>query len=675
MYNFTSPSSFGNYDITVNTSYKTIIINNSAVLSVQTGVAPNVSLVTPTNGQWFSYGNLNLTYNATDVNNDFAFSKLIINEAVNQTNSTPIINYAHNNFTVNFGSGQYNWTVNVTDSSSYEATALQRTFYVDLEDPNISLVYPENQSSFTLNQLNLSFNATDNMDSNLTCSVVLDGNTIYSGIGAENGSMTNVSSGILDNGLHYWNVSCSDNALRNFTSTTFNFNISDIPPNVTLVFPNSNYLDDDGIISFVYNASDNTGFKNCSLILNESYRIWNTSIINNHQNNAFDVEGFLEGNNNWTVECFDLSSSSNKPSPRNFSVDLYAPKVDLNLPLNITTLTEADVNFNFTVNDSFDSFLNCNLTINGEVKDSFSATSEILTNRLVSNLTDGLKYWNVTCIDNAFHSNTSETRILNITEYPLVSLNTENNTKTNQNSINLTYTPSDNNNLSSCDLYLNGIFNQSNSTPILNKQQNNFTLNGILEGIHNWSVQCTDYIGLSNFSETRNFYIDTSAPQIVLYYPNGDDVYAANVTFNFTVTDSLESNLSCNLTVNSSVVDFNFTAENGSITSKTIAGITDGYKIWNVVCWDEAGNLNTSEIFNFTRYTNPSASLISPDNNTWFNLSDITLVYLPEDDEGIINASLYINGIYNKSNSTPISNGYYIIFQSQVFQTEFIIGI
>ena len=655
-YNFTSPSQFGNHSVLVNTSFKTILISNSTNLSAQVGVPPNVSLVSPTPNQWFSYGELNLTYNASDGNDNLAFSELIINGVVNQTNSTPITNYGYTNFTINFSSGQYNWTVNVTDGSGYRATTSERTFYIDLEDPNVSLIYPGNESPFETNQLNLSFNATDNMDTNLSCNVVLDGNTIGGVVWAENATATNVSSGILTGGIHYWNVTCTDNALRNFTSETFNFNISDTPPNITLVSPAPDYLDNDGIISFIYNASDNTGFINCSLFINGEINQTNSTPINNHQNNAFSVEGFLEGYYNWTVECFDLSETSGKPPERNFSEDLYKPTIDLDTPTNSGTSTTSTVYFNFTVNDTFDSSLNCNLTINGVKVDNFTADSGNFTTRPIYNLTDGIKYWNVTCIDDALHSNTSATWTVNITEYPKIVLNTENESRFNQTLINLTYTPSDNTNLSSCSLYLNGIFNQSNSTSVLNGQKNNFTLNTIPEGEYNWTVNCSDYYGLSNVSETRIFYADRTAPQINVSYPLEGDIYAANITFNFTLFDAIDSNLSCNITVNSSVVAENFSANNGSITSKEVAGITEGFNIWNVTCWDRAGNLNTSSNFNFTKYTNPNSNLISPDNNTWFNISNVTLVYLPEDDGGIVNASLYLNGIYNRSNSTPIIN-------------------
>jgi len=656
LYNFTTPSQFGTYPVVINTSFKTILITNSTSLSVETGVAPNVSLVSPSNNQWFSYGELNLTYNATDVNNDFAFSELIINGAVNRTNSSPIVNYAYNNFTINFTSGQYNWTVNVTDNGAYRATTPQRTFYIDLINPNISLIYPGNESSFELNQLNLSFNATDNMDSNLTCSIILDGATLRSGVGANNGEIVNVSSGILTGGVHYWNVTCTDNALRNFTSPTFNFNISDTPPNVTLISPANNHKDNDGVISFIYNATDNTGFTNCSLYINGVINKTNSSPILNYQNNAFDVEGFLEGNYNWTVECFDLSSSSNKPSPRNFSMDLYKPTIVLNSPSNSGTSLLSNIYFNFTANDTFDSSLNCNLTVNGIIMNNSVARSGNLTTILITNLTDGLKSWNVTCADDTLNSNTSATWTVNITEYPSVVLNTGNNSRFNQTSINLYYTPIDNTNLSSCRLYLNGVFNQSNSSQILNNQQNLFTLNGIAEGTYNWYVNCTDYYGLFNQSETRRFYADRTPPQINISYPKGEDIYASNITFNFTVTDIIDSNISCNLTVNSSVLDINFTVNNGSLTSRIVSGIGDGYNLWNLTCWDMAGNTNVSNTFNFTRYTNPAVTLISPGNNTWFNSGNILLEYFPEDDGGIINASLYINGIYNRSNSSPITN-------------------
>ena len=76
--------------------------------------------------------------------------------------------------------------------------------------------------------------------------------------------------------------------------------------------------------------------------------------------------------------------SSSKPLPRNFSVDLYKPSIVLQAPSNSGTSLFSDVLFNFTVTDTFDSSLNCNLTINGVVMDMFVANSGNLTSRLIS---------------------------------------------------------------------------------------------------------------------------------------------------------------------------------------------------------------------------------------------------------------------------------------------------
>jgi hypothetical protein len=654
---FNSPTSFGDYSVCVNTSLRTMNTGTCGNLQVLSSIAPNVFLISPTDNQWFNYGNLTLIYNASDRGNDIANASLFINEVYNQSNSTNITNNQYNNFSINLTQGQYTWTVNVTDSLNNSNTAIERTFYIDLENPNVSLIYPGNQSSLAVSQLNLSFNATDNMDTNLTCSVVLDGSTIRSGIGAASGNLTNISSGTLGSGTHYWNVTCTDNAIRNFTSSTFNFNISDTPPNVTLISPNPNYLGGNGNISFIYNASDNTGLINCSLYLDGVFNVTNKTAVLNNQNNSINVTGINEGKHNWTVECFDLSASPNKPSPRNFSVDLYFPTIALNLPVNNTVTNYSNVNFNFTANDTFDNSLNCNLTINGIVVDNnFTANSGQLTNRLINNLTDGIKYWNVSCTDDAGHVNSSLTRLINIREPPMVILNTSNESAYRVNYITLDYTPYDNTNLSQCSLYLDGVFNESNSSTINKAQLNNFVVNNLKDGTHLWYVNCSDLINLSSVSETRVFYIDSNPPNIILYHPNGENVFSKNVTFNFTVTDNVDSSLICNLTVDSTVQNKSFVANNNSVTNITVSGLYDGYHTWFVNCSDDAGNIGGSLTFNLTRVTTPEVTLIWPNNNYWFNSSNIGLIYIPDSDQGLKNSSLFINEILNQTNTTGIIN-------------------
>jgi hypothetical protein len=59
--------------------------------------------------------------------------------------------------------------------------------------------------------------------------------------------------------------------------------------------------------------------------------------------------------------------------------------------------------------------MSCNLTIDGRVNATVNTTNNTLTSATVSTLQVGSHTWNVTCADQAGNSNTSETRIFNIT--------------------------------------------------------------------------------------------------------------------------------------------------------------------------------------------------------------------------------------------------------------------
>ena len=90
-------------------------------------------------------------------------------------------------------------------------------------------------------------------------------------------------------------------------------------------------------------------------------------------------------------------------------------------------------------------------------------------------------------------------------------------------------------------------------------------------------------------------------------------------SFNFSVVDVFDNNLTCNLTVDSGADLLNFGALNGTWTNQTVSGITDGFHSWFVNCSDDAGNSGGSSVFNFTRMTVPDISLIWPNDGYWFN--------------------------------------------------------
>jgi hypothetical protein len=163
--------------------------------------------------------------------------------------------------------------------------------------------------------------------------------------------------------------------------------------------------------------------------------------------------------------------------------------------------------------------------------------------------------------------------------------------------INLSYTVNDTENgIKNCSLYVDGLFNRSNITAVIEQQNNSFRINAS-EGLHNWSVSCYDNSTNSNLglSEVRHFTVDIYKPVITLHAPINNYNTTSNViVFNFTVTDTVDTNLTCNITLNGTVIASYLNISNGSSFNYSPVLLTDGIYYWNVSCWDHSSNRNTT---------------------------------------------------------------------------------
>jgi hypothetical protein len=119
--------------------------------------------------------------------------------------------------------------------------------------------------------------------------------------------------------------------------------------------------------------------------------------------------------------------------------------------------------------------------------------------------------------------------------------------------------------------------------------------------IHTFKAYTQDRAGNINTTETRQVIIDTIEPGITLTAPaQNQTLNSSNVTFNFTATDNFDTNLTCNITINSTVNVSDIPSLNGTPTLYNITGFSDGFYLWNVTCWDNVNNTNTSATWNFT---------------------------------------------------------------------------
>jgi hypothetical protein len=628
--------------------------NGTTTASVTVGEAdaspPVLTLVAPANLTWFNTTTLNLSYNISDVNDDIVNSTLILNGARNISNQTQIINNQINNFTISLGEGYYTWSVNATDATSLEGSSETRVFYIDTQSPQIELFFPESEM-YLISTIDFVFKTNDNMASQMTCNLTVDGIVRHQNFIANNDEIVTKTLSGIGIGTHYWNISCVDYAGNYNVSATRNFSVDDLPPQVFLVTPN-NWWFNESNIDLVYNASDNNGFLLSELFLNGMFNQNNQSDIINNEYNTFSLN-LADGFYNWTVNVTDTGYYTAIAPVRNFYVDTEKPKIQLISPGDLFVSQSSSQTFIFNVTDNMAPSMTCNLSVGDKIFTNIVANNNTNTNYLATGLTDGVKTWNISCVDSARHYNISENRQITIEEKPKITLNTANNTWFKENIL-LEYTPSDNTNLSNCSLYINGIFKNISYSP-LNNQLSNFFIDDLTNGKYNWNITCFDTYGLSNTSQTRIFYRDNISPEIEIHAPEDDaNIFSKNITFNFTATDNMAQNMTCNLSINGSIDQI--IAQNASMVSFTKLLSTNYYQ-WNISCSDNAGNAYTTPSRALTTYSPPEVYLMDPLPDEWLNYTDVIFEYYAYKEEGdIINCSLYINDEYVISNSTPVIN-------------------
>ena len=676
----TSHDFFVQFNMTSNQNYVNDDETNHIFINITqlASVPPTVTLESPNPGHITNVSTVIFNCSVTDIEGLKNMTLYGNFNGIFLSNGTNSISGTSNSttFTRTLDDGSYTWNCRAYDTDGNDDWAdSNRTLTIDSTKPYINLTGPDNDDTFYIGTINFNFTATDNIDSQMLCNLTINSTVRAPNFNANNGSITPKTISGLAQGYYLWNVTCIDDAGNINTSLTRNFTIIDLPPTVELI-TGDNIVQQLTSITLQYNASDNNNVTLAELYINGKMNDTNDSVQNNQINN-FTVTGLGEGKYNWTVNVSDISGLWAKATEKYFTIDFTDPVIYLLGPQSPFSTSSSTIQFDYNVTDNLDGYLTCNITINGSIGDlNYNAQNSSNTSRTLYNIQDGVSYWNVTCYDDAGNFNISETRMINVSEPPTVSLNSPSpGHAQNSSSITFYYTPSDNSGFSECNLIINGVFNQTNSTFITNGAQNNFTLSNLGSGHYNWTVNCTDLIGLSTVaSPIRNFTIDLEKPSITLYNPEPDEtIYSINITFNYSVTDNLDLNLLCNLTVDGNIKLENIDSPNSSYVNRSFIMSSDGVHYWNITCTDDAGNTNISETRNFTSYSPPEVTLYNPAPNAILNYSDVTFRYTPYDPDGLANSSLIINDKFNQSNSTSLlnneSNYFYLTFETDGIYT------
>ncbi|MFH0978154.1 MAG: Ig-like domain-containing protein [Candidatus Woesearchaeota archaeon] len=583
---------------------------------------PNVTLISPSG--WINYSSVLFTYNVSESNPLVPNCSLIINGKLNKTNKT-ITNNARNYFRLsNLGNADYNWTVNCTDYAGNVASALTKKIMIDTVRPPLNISFPPQSALLSSTKVDFNFTVTDNRATNLTCELFVN-SALRKTVVAFNNTRTNMTTNLSD-GTYTWYVRCTDWASNRNTSSVRSLSVDTGPPTIQLISPAPGSYDNDGNFVLVYKPYDTGGLKNCSLIINNRLNRTNQSALKNNLNNNFTISGFGQAAYNWSINCTDIFGRVANSSTRTLYLDLFKPSISLLKPLPGSIFNISTVKFNFTVYDSFDWNLVCNLTVDSAVRSPNIAVSNgTIGSSSVSGLVDAVHYWNVSCWDHASNKNTSRTQNFTVRQPPIVrQLLPSNNSWSQNHNVTFYFNATDNDGIENCSLFFDNKLNLT-KTVIVNRVKSNITLVDAPQGLHNWSIRCFDNSSLFNNASTPVWLvkIDYTLPNVSLISPaTGTWNHSSTVSFSYSFVEANKD--VCQLYANFSG-SWKGNASNRTMISgqanKLTTTVRDGSYKWNVRCNDSAANIAFAGS-NWTiriDATPPSIRLKAPAMNYWDN--------------------------------------------------------
>jgi hypothetical protein len=519
--------------------------------------APSVSLVSPANGSNLTSGStVTFAYRVSDAN-DIANCSLVLNGQLNMTDTT-ITKDTNQTFVQILANAQYNWSVNCTDAANNVGQSATWEFNMSYGVPYFVLNSPANASvdsaSYQLLNVTVYSNTGDTM-------------TVW--FWGSNQSDFNGSNSLL---YVAYDVANYSNLTYNWTSPVVVPGDNDLV--LLLHFDNRSEFGENN--SFVYDFSGNGNNGTVS------------GAVFNRSGGKFAGAFKFDGNNSYIWSEAYLAGGN--PAP-NFSISFWFKAESVKdgnyiVAMRDNLLEDAgDIRF-YSVG------LPPTIRVMAERKKSISWMNAVGTTTPQA----GLWYHVAVTYDNAADAMKVYLNGVNDTS----SVNSGSGVTSSWD--NFSFGSKWNNS----GTYFNGTIDEVaiwNRTLSADEILNHYRLD---EGKYYWKVNATDNLDRGNESLVWEFTVDTTSPAISLNYPGSGAVLGSSViNFNWTVTDNLDTSVLCNLTVGGVVRASDVVSPNGTATNYSVSGLTSKTYLWNVTCWDDATNVNTSETRSFALDVTP----------------------------------------------------------------------
>jgi len=661
-----------------NDSEGNTIVNGSNALNftIRDVAGPTIELLGPDSPIYTRNVSFIVFFNLTDqVGVDYC--GLVVNgTVVNSTTTTPL------STTLNLSGalgveGFHLWNVTCNDTSDNPTTTSARQIVRDTIPPVILLGLPDASRS---KQASTVFRHTPTDSTLSTCSLYGD----FTGSWLVNQTNTTPVSGVenlftaitLGQGSFLWNVRCTDLAGNvAYNITNFTYVIDYQPPNwsaqVVTPVSNTKYVLGaayDFNITVTDNLVDNitvvlennrTGVlvNDTAAVVGDRYRVTLTDLAAGNYRYRWYMNDSLGNTNSTTVSTYTVQKAD--ASVTIVLNNSYANRTaGLNEWINITgTLVTPSSGL-------------VQVFIDG----SLVASNNSIVHYLVQLTTE--KRYNITIKYPATrnYSQISSTLFADVldTTPPTVSLSSPANNSNIQPDVLFYFTPNDNVEIANCTLVLDDLLNKTKD--VTKGVLSNISLASIPDGIHNWTMNCSDTTNNSYTNTTRWYFtVDGVAPSAFsLLLPVSGNI-SSNRTPVFTWQSSSDTyfdryTIQVDNDINFGSINHHKNRSGVTNTSMqfTLADQTKWF--WRVFAYDQAGNVRQStQTFNYTTDTvNPGVSLNTPENNSYLNATLVNLSYSVSDFSAIANCSLFINGTLNTTNnSVVVGDRWFIIDASE----------
>jgi len=563
---------------------------------------PAISIQKPENNAFYNYNeSLPLNFTASD---NFNVSK-----CWHQIDSDSIVfldNCQNTTFNIT-GDGQHYATVWANDTAGNENSSIVY-FTVDTIKPNISIDSPQNKS---YNISSIWANITINENASW-CGYSLDGqNNINMDKTDSKHFYKNISLHDGNYNITFW---CNDTAGNYNKSIYEHFSLDSNNPAINLISPKNEdtWIASNNVL-FKYNVSDFSLIINCSLVINSSVYITDSSIEKNATQDF--TQSLSDGYWEWKIACID--SFNHTGNSNIFALNVFADKVPplivIHSPNNNNIYTNKTIDLNVSSNEPISVWRYNNNS--ADYNTTFMPNTTIIA-------VEGDNTLMVWANDTAGNENSSIVYFTVDTIKPNVTIISPQNKSYNNSWIWTNITINENASWCGYELDGNGINETMNN---ISSQYFSSNISGLPEGSHNITFWCNDTAGNYNKSNYEYFTIDTAKPVIIVYSPKNTTTYYQTYIW---VNISLDEYGSwCNYELDNSGSDIKMNKDTDKNFSAKIAGLTQ--ETHNITFWcnDTAGNYNNTDYIYFDILTK-ELSIHNFTVNTTFGYINDSIIFL-----------------------------------------------